>query len=82
MATTIQIAERTKDMLDKLKIHRRQSYNEIIESMAEDNLKKSKKKSIMHFAGIWKDIDEEEIERMKKNIVELRNRSTKELLAH
>ena len=39
-----------------------------------------RKRSIMEFAGAWKDIDEEEAEKMKKNIRKLRKDSTKELL--
>ena len=39
-----------------------------------------RKRSIMEFAGAWKDIDEEEAEKMKKNVRKLRKDSTKELL--
>lgn len=34
MVTTIQIDEGTKELLDRLKIHHRQSYNELIARMA------------------------------------------------
>jgi predicted CopG family antitoxin len=30
MVTTIQVDERTKEMLEKLKIHKRQPFNEVI----------------------------------------------------
>ncbi len=39
-----------------------------------------KKKSIMEFAGAWKDIDDREIERMHEHVEGLRKRSTKEFL--
>lgn len=38
MATTIQIADNTKITLDKMKMFDRETYNEIIERMIEDNL--------------------------------------------
>jgi len=38
------------------------------------------KKDIMEFAGIWKDIDDKTIGKMKKEIRELRLKSTKETL--
>lgn len=79
MVTTIQIDERTKALLDRLKIHQRQSFNELIMKMAQE---KMKKKNIMEFAGAWKDIDEKEIDSMKENISKLRKSSTKELLNH
>ncbi len=39
-----------------------------------------KRKSIMEFAGVWKNVADKEIEKMKKGIKELRKRSTKELM--
>ena len=78
MVTTIQVDERTKALLDKLKVHYRQSYNEIIEKIVKENVKGMK--NIMKFAGAWKDVDDKEIEKMKKSISDLRKRSTKELL--
>lgn len=42
MATTIQIDERTKLLLDKLKVHYRQSYNELIETMAKEKANQKK----------------------------------------
>ena len=79
MVTTIQINEKTKSMLDKLKIHYRQSYNELIEKMAEESLNK---KDIMTLAGSWSQVDEKDIESMKESILKLRKSSTKELLKH
>ncbi|MBS3089504.1 hypothetical protein J4461_01320 [Candidatus Pacearchaeota archaeon] len=76
MVTTIQIDERTKALLDRLKVHHRQSYNEIIVDIAKE---KMKRKDIMSFAGAWKHVEDKEIKKMKKDIFELRNRSTKEL---
>ena len=43
MATTIQISEEKKDNLDKMKIYERESYNEILEWMLEDDLELNKK---------------------------------------
>jgi len=38
MPTTIQISDNVKQILDKMKIFERETYNEIIENMIEDNL--------------------------------------------
>lgn len=38
MATTIQISDQVKQTLDKMKMFERESYNEVIENMIEDNL--------------------------------------------
>ena len=35
MVTTIQINEKTKDKLDKLKVHHRESYNELLQKLIE-----------------------------------------------
>lgn len=35
MVTTIQLDERTKDLLDKLKVHHRESYNELLQRLIE-----------------------------------------------
>lgn len=80
MATTIQIDENTKALLDRLKIHYRQSYNELISNIAEEKMKGRSKKNIMALAGTWKHIDEKEIEIMKKSILQLRKSSTAHLL--
>ena len=39
----------------------------------------SQKRNIMQFAGAWKNVPDTDIEEMKRNILELRKRSTKEL---
>jgi hypothetical protein len=36
MVTTIQVDEKVKMMLDKLKVHHRESYNELLLRMAEE----------------------------------------------
>lgn len=38
MATTIQVSDSIKGTLDKMKLFDRESYNEILERMIEDNL--------------------------------------------
>jgi predicted CopG family antitoxin len=38
MATTIQISNNVKESLDKMRLFERETYNEIIENMLEDNL--------------------------------------------
>ncbi len=36
MATTIQIKESTKDRLDRMKLYRQETYNDILERLIED----------------------------------------------
>ena len=43
MPTTIQISDKVKIVLDKMKIMERETYNEIIERMIEDDLEINKK---------------------------------------
>ena len=43
MPTTIQISNEVKASLDKMKIFERETYNEIIENMIEDNLELNEK---------------------------------------
>jgi predicted CopG family antitoxin len=38
MPTTIQISNEVKDVLDKMKVYERESYNEIIENILEGNM--------------------------------------------
>jgi len=38
MTTTIQISDNVKQVLEKMKIFERETYNEVIENMIEDNL--------------------------------------------
>ena len=43
MQTTIQISDSVKRVLDKMKIFQRETYNEVIENMIEDNLELNQK---------------------------------------
>lgn len=43
MPTTIQISDEVKGKLDKMKIMERETYNEVIENMIEDNLELNEK---------------------------------------
>ena len=43
MNTTIQVSQSVKRNLDKMKIFERETYNEIIENMIEDNLELNEK---------------------------------------
>ncbi len=43
MPTTIQISNEVKTSLDKMRIFERETYNEVIESMIEDNLELNEK---------------------------------------
>ena len=43
MDTTIKISAELKSLLDKMKMHKRETYNDIIELMVEDNLKLNEK---------------------------------------
>ncbi|MBI3623612.1 hypothetical protein HY212_06060 [Candidatus Pacearchaeota archaeon] len=38
MSTTIQISDNVKRTLDRMKVHGRETYNDVIEVMLEDNL--------------------------------------------
>jgi len=42
MPTTIQVSDNIKRMLDKMKMFERESYNEVIERMIEDDLELNK----------------------------------------
>ena len=43
MPTTIQISNEVKGRLDKMKLYSRESYNELIENMIEDNMELNEK---------------------------------------
>lgn len=43
MTTTIQISDHVKSILDKMKMMERETYNEIIERMIEDDLELNEK---------------------------------------
>ena len=46
MSTTIQIPDNVKSVLDRMKMMERETYNEIIERMIEDDLELNKKTRI------------------------------------
>ena len=46
MPTTIQISDKTKEVLDKMKMFQRETYNGVIERMLEDNLELNEKTKI------------------------------------
>ena len=41
MATTIQVSDETKETLEKMKLFERETYNDVIERMIEDDLELS-----------------------------------------
>ena len=43
MATTIQISNNVKNVLDKMRLVQRESYNDVLEFMIEDNLELNQK---------------------------------------
>ena len=43
MATTIQISDDVKNVLDKMRIFQRETYNELIMNMLEDNMRINEK---------------------------------------
>ncbi|MEK6914718.1 MAG: hypothetical protein AABW83_03650 [Nanoarchaeota archaeon] len=58
--------------------HKPVSFDIVLKELKNKNMKK--KKSILKFAGIWKDMSDEETERLKKDIKELREKSTRDLI--
>jgi len=69
METTIKVSSDVKTMLDKLKVHERETYNDIIEIMLEDYLElneKTKNEIIRARKNISKGefYTQEEVERM------------------
>jgi len=46
MSTTIQISDNVKSVLDRMKMIERETYNEVIERMIEDDLELSEKTKI------------------------------------
>jgi len=46
MATTIQISDEVKVFLDKLRLIKRESYNDVIEFMIEDSLEMNEKTKV------------------------------------
>ena len=65
MATTIQISDNTKQVLDNMKIFERETYNEVIENMIEDNLELNEQtKKELEEARRGKSFSHEEVGRM------------------
>ena len=64
MPTTIQISESVKAVLDKMKILERETYNDIIERMIEDDLELNEKtKREIEEARKGKSISHEEVKK-------------------
>ena len=59
-------------------LSRNKAKNESFSQVIRRTMKR--KKDIMEFAGAWKNISDEEAEKMKSNILKLRKNSTKELM--
>jgi predicted CopG family antitoxin len=70
---TISIMDDAHDLLVRNRMGD-ESFSEVIRRIL------GKKRKIMEFAGAWKNVSDKEAERMKKRILDLRNRSTKELI--
>ncbi len=65
MPTTIQISNEVKTSLDKMRIFERETYNEVIENMIEDNLELNKKtKKEIEEARKGRSIPHEEVEKI------------------
>jgi predicted CopG family antitoxin len=65
MSTTIQISDNVKKSLDKMKIFHRETYNEVITDMMEDNLEMNEKtKKELAEAEKEKSISHEEAKRI------------------
>ena len=47
MATTIQIDEKTKEMLDKLKVYHRETYNELLKRLAKAHQSNAGKEELL-----------------------------------
>ena len=61
------------DLLVKNK-HKGESFSSVIRRIAD------KKENIMKFAGAWKDMTDEEADKIKDTIQELREKSTRDLI--
>jgi len=70
---TISIMEDVYEILFRKK-HTGESFSEVIRRIT------GTKKDILEFAGSWKDISDNDAEKMKKKILDLRKKSTSELL--
>ena len=64
MPTTIQVSDEVKRSLDKMKLYRRETYNEVIENLLEDNLELSEEtKKELEKARKEKGIPHEEVKK-------------------
>ena len=64
MSTTIQISDNVKSILDKMKMMKRESYNEVIERMIEDDLELNERtKKEIEEARKGKSISHEEVKK-------------------
>lgn len=64
MSTTIQISDSVKSILDRMKIMQRETYNEIIERMIEDDLElNAKTKAEIEAARKVKSISHAEVKK-------------------
>ena len=72
---TISIMDDAYNLLLKSK-HKGESFSNVIRRII------TSKKDVMNFAGAWKNISNEEAEEMKKNIIKMRKKSTKEILGN
>jgi len=66
MSTTIQISDNVKKNLDKMKIHERETYNDVIEVLLEDNMELSEntRKELKDRTKSPKLISHEEVKRL------------------
>lgn len=55
MATTIQIDEKTKVLLDKIKVHYRETYDELVKKLVEVYLKNRSKEELVETLEIISD---------------------------
>ena len=66
MSTTIQISDNVKQILDKIKIFKRETYNEVIENMLEDSLELNEetKKELKKARKDERSISHEEVKKL------------------
>tara|TARA_Y100000310_G_scaffold318651_1_gene372994 strand:- start:124 stop:333 length:210 start_codon:yes stop_codon:yes gene_type:complete len=65
MATTIQISNNVKNALERMRLFKKETYNEVIESMLEDNMEinKQTKKELAERRNSTDFISQEEVEK-------------------
>ena len=65
MPTTIQISDSVKKALDRMKVHQRETYNDVLEVMLEDNLELNERtKKEIEEARKGKSIPHSEVKKM------------------